>query len=133
MRSADPRYLFRLIVAAALTVASTTTQQAIAQSEDALVLQARFADRHLVLLSDGDRVVLREGREELELPTANGRRYETLTIVDTEWLATGTIEDDEGTQIFLLQGAAGEWRRHGVPGGRLMSRWGAWCLVISMA
>ena len=129
MRTADRRHLLRLVVAGALTFAGATTRQAVAQSTEALALQARFAGRHLVLLSDGNRVVLQDGRDALELPTANGRRYETLSIVDSEWLASGTIDEDEGTQIFLLQGASGEWRHHGVPGGRLESRWGARPLV----
>ena len=129
MRTADRRCLVYPAVVGALILASTTTQHAVAQSDDVLALQARFADRHLVLLSDGDRVVLQEGPEELELPTADGRRYETLVIVDSEWLTTGTIEDDQGTRIFLLQGDRGEWRHHSAPGGRLQSRWGARPLV----
>ena len=129
MRSTDRRCHVYLAVAAALTLASTPTQHAVAQSEEVLILQARFADRQLVLLSAGDRVVLQEGLEELELPTANKRRYEALAIVDSEWFASGTTEDHEGSQIFLLQGARGEWRQHAVPGGRLESRWGARPLV----
>ena len=107
-----------------LWVSSLTTPWALAQSTEATTLQARFADRDLVLLTDGQRAVLTAGRDALELPSSDSRRSDHLLATEDGWMASGTLQTEVGTEIFLLTGDASTWREHTVP-RRRTSRWGA--------